>query len=195
MIYEKNRIFLKNKKINNLDKFVIKFVKILEKYTRYVIVSGYVSILFGRSRATEYIDIIVEKKDLSEFFSHLEKKNYWLINASFNEANENIKYNAIRIAKKGKFIPNIELKIAKTDIEKIALSERIRVFLNSSSIYISPIELQIAYKLFLSSEKDIEDARHLFNIFSDKIKIEELKKMVEELKVEKKLKYLGIKYD
>lgn len=195
MIYEKNRIFLKNKKINNLDKFVIKFVKILEKYTRYVIVSGYVSILFGRSRATEDIDIIVEKKDLSEFFSHLEKKNYWLINASFNEANENIKYNAIRIAKKGKFIPNIELKIAKTDIEKIALSERIRVFLNSSSIYISPIELQIAYKLFLSSEKDIEDARHLFNIFSDKIKIEELKKMVEELKVEKKLKYLGIKYD
>ncbi|MBU5688715.1 MAG: hypothetical protein KQA41_00590 [Candidatus Aenigmarchaeota archaeon] len=136
-----------------------------------------------------------KKKDLSEFFSHLEKKNYWLINASFNEANENIKYNAIRIAKKGKFIPNIELKIAKTDIEKIALSERIRVFLNSSSIYISPIELKIAYKLFLSSEKDIEDARHLFNIFSDKIKIEELKKMVEELKVEKKLKYLGIKYD
>ncbi|MBU5688714.1 MAG: hypothetical protein KQA41_00585 [Candidatus Aenigmarchaeota archaeon] len=62
MIYEKNRIFLKNKKINNLDKFVIKFVKILEKYTRYVIVSGYVSILFGRSRATEDIDIIVEKK-------------------------------------------------------------------------------------------------------------------------------------
>lgn len=106
-----------------------------------------------------------------------------MINASFNEANENIKYNAIRIAKKGKVIPNIELKIAK--IEKIALSERIRVFLNSSSIYIPPIELQIAYKLFLSSEKDIEDERHLFNIFSDKIKIEELKKMVEELKVEK----------
>ncbi|MFH8092603.1 MAG: hypothetical protein QXM38_01525 [Candidatus Aenigmatarchaeota archaeon] len=45
--------------------------------------------------------------------------------------------------------------------------------------------MQIAYKLFLSSEKDIEDERHLFNIFSDKIKIEELKKMVEELKVEK----------
>ncbi|MFH8080888.1 MAG: hypothetical protein QXO84_03355 [Candidatus Aenigmatarchaeota archaeon] len=59
-----------------------------------------------------------------------------MINASFNEANENIKYNAIRIAKKGKVIPNIELKIAK--IEKIALSERIRVFLNSSSIYIPP---------------------------------------------------------
>ncbi|MBI2141461.1 hypothetical protein HYU16_03480, partial [Candidatus Woesearchaeota archaeon] len=44
-----------DKVLNELDKFVLKFIKILEKHADYVIVSGYVSILFGRSRSTEDI--------------------------------------------------------------------------------------------------------------------------------------------
>ncbi|MEI6842068.1 MAG: hypothetical protein WCK53_12430 [Methanomicrobiales archaeon] len=36
-----------------LDMFVFNFVNILETMTAYVIVSGYVAILFGRSRGTE----------------------------------------------------------------------------------------------------------------------------------------------
>jgi len=36
------------KEINALDKFVIRFVKILEKHADYVIVSGYVAILLER---------------------------------------------------------------------------------------------------------------------------------------------------
>lgn len=50
MVYEKNRIFLKNKKLNNLDKFVIKFVKILEKYARYVIADMYQYFLVVREQ-------------------------------------------------------------------------------------------------------------------------------------------------
>lgn len=58
----KNRIKL-NKELNDLDTFVIDFVKILDKSKiKYVLVSGYVSILFGRSRSSEDIDIIVKKK-------------------------------------------------------------------------------------------------------------------------------------
>ena len=37
--------------------------------------------------------------------------------------------------------------------------------LNQYILYISPLELQIPFKLFLGSEKDIEDARHLYKIF------------------------------
>ena len=48
-----------DKELNLLDKFVITFVDILEKYTDYVIVSGYVSILLGRTRATEDIDLLI----------------------------------------------------------------------------------------------------------------------------------------
>ena len=34
-------------------------------------------------------------------------------------------------------------------------------------IFISPMEVQIPYKLKLGSEKDIEDAVHLYSIFRD----------------------------
>ena len=52
-----------DKEINELDELVFKFVKILETYTSYVIVSGYVAILLGRDRGTEDIDIIIPKLD------------------------------------------------------------------------------------------------------------------------------------
>ena len=46
------------KELNKLDKFVIDFTSILNKLDiRYVIVSGYVAILFGRNRSSEDIDI------------------------------------------------------------------------------------------------------------------------------------------
>ena len=36
-------------------------------------------------------------------------------------------------------------------------------------IYISPIELQIAYKLYLGTDKDLEDAFFLYELFKEKI--------------------------
>ena len=56
MRFKKNKIIL-DKEVNELDRFVVRFIRVLEKYSDYVIISGYVSILFGRSRATEDIDI------------------------------------------------------------------------------------------------------------------------------------------
>lgn len=41
------------------------------------------------------------------------------------------------------------------------------VVLNGVSLRISPFELQIPYKLFMGTPKDIEDARHLYKMFKD----------------------------
>jgi len=50
-----------DKDLSDLDKFVVEFVDILNSTKiKYVIVSGYISILFGRSRATEHIDLFVD---------------------------------------------------------------------------------------------------------------------------------------
>lgn len=49
---------------NILDKFVLDFCELLEDY---VVVSGYASILFGRSRATEDIDLLVPKMEINKF--------------------------------------------------------------------------------------------------------------------------------
>ena len=60
-------IIYTNKVLNELDKFTIEFISILEKYTPYVIVSGYVSILLGRSRASEDVDLLIPLMSFDKF--------------------------------------------------------------------------------------------------------------------------------
>ena len=48
--FTKDKIILNNKVVNRLDEFVLKFTSILDNMKiNYVIVSGYVAIVFGRS--------------------------------------------------------------------------------------------------------------------------------------------------
>jgi len=95
---------------------------------------------------------------------------------------------AIRFAKKDEVIPNIELKFPIKDVDKGTLENRLKVTCNKNDIYISPIELQIAYKSFLSSEKDIEDAEYLYIIFKEKLNNEILQYFLKEFNQEQKFK-------
>lgn len=180
-----NGILLTNKALSELDIFVLDFLKILEAYTDYVIVSGYVTILFGRARGTEDIDTIIEKMDrktFERFFNDLTERNYWFLNSDdrndlFDMLNENL---AVRIAKSNEIIPNIELKFAKDYFDNFSIRNSIKVWIDDHKIEISPIELQIAYKLYLSGDKDIEDAIYLYEIFKDRINKKTLKNFLEE---------------
>ena len=59
---------------SELDRFALLFVEVLESLDiRYVIVSGYVAILFGRNRASEAIDFIVEKISEDKFIALWQK--------------------------------------------------------------------------------------------------------------------------
>lgn len=189
-----------NKKLNSLDKFVLDFVNLLENY---VVVSGYVSILLGRSRATEDVDLLVphiDKKDFESLWVKMQEKNFWCINtSSVNEAFDMLKDHAVRFARKGKPIPNIEFKTIKTDLDKYSYENKIRVVLDNSQIFISPLEMQIAYKLFLAadgideeleSDKDIEDAKYLYKVFEEKINKDEFLALVSKLNVKNKLRLL-----
>ena len=44
-----------------LDKFLMDFVKVIDKHCKYIVVSGFVAIAHGRSRGTEDIDMIIER--------------------------------------------------------------------------------------------------------------------------------------
>lgn len=194
------REIILNRKLNKLDSFVLDFVNLLDNY---VIVSGYVSILFGRSRATEDVDLLVpemEDKEFNILWDKLHKNNFECIN-TFNssEAFKMLKEHAIRFFEKNKPTPNIEFKIIKMDLEKYAFENRIKVILKGGILEISPLELQIAYKLFLAadgteeelqSDKDIEDARHLYQIFKEKLNKDELLIFINKLNVEKKFRFL-----
>ena len=171
-----------------LDEFVVNFTKILQKHVKYVIVSGYVSILFGRSRATEDIDIIVEKMSKNRFYDFyldLQKNGYWCVNIENRDEILRMLLDgfAVRFAKKRNIVPNIEFKFMKNLVEKNAINTSLDVIMPTGKIKISNIELQIAYKeKVLKSDKDLEDAKHLEMVFKDKINnklLEKYGKMLE----------------
>lgn len=177
-----------NREMNNLDKFVYDFVSLLNE--QYVLVSGYVSIMTGRSRATEDVDLIIPKMDFA-YFKQLWGKIYGagfecLNTENIKEAYEMLNLNALRFAKKGRPIPNMEFKISKGKLGEYSLNNRVMVFIKDKLFYVSELEMQIAYKrAYLGSPKDREDALHLEELFKDKLdfkKIKELKKLVREEK-------------
>lgn len=47
------------------------------------------------------------------------------------------------------------------------MDNRLKVELDKNLLYISPIEIQLAYKLFLGSEKDIMDTVYLYELFQN----------------------------
>jgi len=176
--------------LSSLDKFVLDFTELLNKLKiNYVIVSGYVSILFGRNRTSEDIDLVIEKIPIDKFkilwenlSSAFECININNVDEAYNEYLLND--NAIRFSRINQFIPNIEFKFPKIPLESLALKERKLVILNHKQIHISPIELQISFKVFLGSEKDIEDARYLYDIFKDKLDLDLLTSFNRKLKIE-----------
>lgn len=197
MEFSKGKIIFE-KELSDLDKFVIEFVEILNSSKiRHVIVSGYISILFGRSRATEDIDLFVEavsKEKFDKFMKTVEERDMWALNSPDNEElysmlRDNL---AIRIAERGKAIPNFELKFPKKDTDFFSLNNPVKAVVNGNEILISPLEMQIAYKLYLGSEKDIEDAAHVYEMFKDKLDLKLLNSLIEKLNVKDRAVKYGI---
>ena len=177
-----------NRTPSALDEMVLEFTEILDEVgVEYVIVSGYVAILTGRSRATEDIDIVTER--LSEertaaLAERLREAGYWGATMPLDELFETLSDDVRqRVAEEGTMIPNVELWFAKNDYERAALVEPLVASVADREIAISPFELQIAYKLFLGAEKDFEDALHLYQVFEEQLDEDRLQGYVTELEV------------
>src|SRR3989344_1646361 len=189
---KKKKEIILDKELNNLDKFALDFFNIAIKYTDCVIISGYVSILLVRSRATEDVDIFIKKISKENFYllyNDLVSNGFWCINsdnpdALFDYLKENL---AIRFARGKIPLPNMEMKFPKDKLDEDAFEDSIRVKLPNGEIKISSIERHIAFKkYFLGSEKDDEDALHIEELFKEDIDYEKIKKLHELLKLRKK---------
>ncbi len=164
-----------DKVLNELDLFVLDFISIVEKYVDYVIISGYVSILLGRSRATEDIDIFIRpfsKEQFLKFYADLLHHKYWCLNGEdqdelFAYLQEGL---ALRFAQHQQTIPNFEVKFTKKYLDEASFTDRITVQTDKGNLFISSLERQIAFKrYYLKSEKDLEDANHIEKVFKDYI--------------------------
>ncbi len=201
-----------DKELNSIDKFVIDFVKHLNRI-QYVIISGYVALVFGRSRSTEDIDMFIKMIPFDEFnqlWLTLMDEYDCLNTDDVKDAYEMlIKGMALRFAYNGKIIPNMEIKFPKFEIDNFALNNCLSLKLNNHPISVSSLELQIAYKLFLglasltpdeavsfNINKDIEDARFLYKLFKEKLEFEKIEIYLRKLGIDiKKAKgHLGYEY-
>ena len=139
-----------------------------------MVISGYVSILFGRSRSSEDVDLFIEKigyDKFEELWELLKIKFECLTTDSTKTAYDDylMDKSVIRFSYEKIYVPNMEIKFPKVEIEEWALENSVKVLLNDEMFFISSIELQIPVKLNLGSDKDIEDARHLYRVFKDNL--------------------------
>jgi hypothetical protein len=179
---------LSGKVITSLDRFVFDMVRIIGSHTPYVIVSGYVAILLGRSRGTEDVDMLIPLPDFetfSAFYDEMLNSNYEFLNAEDKGGLYQMLCSqmAIRAAESGSIIPNMEIKAMKTEYDYYSFSSRIEMMINEIPLSISPLELQIAYKLDLGSDKDIEDAVYLWEICHDLLDTDLFSRFCHELQV------------
>jgi len=187
--YTRNTISIKDKVLTDLDEFVFDFLHVLDKYCTYVIISGYLPIFFGRSRGTEDVDVFIDHIDeqtFIRFYNELVKENYYFLNPEdehdlYEMLTENL---GIRAAKKESIIPNIEMKFTKDDIDRFTMENRMEVHVaDTNRFFIAPLEVEIPYKLYLGSEKDIEDAVYLWEIFQKYINKKLIHRFMKELNV------------
>ena len=176
--------------VNELDRFVFDFIKILEKHAEYVIVSGYVAILFGRSRATEDIDVFIKEMSNEQFallYGELKRNGYWCINGEsvdglYEYLAEGL---ALRFALSNELQPNFEVKFAKKRLDFEAFPDALTVITGIGKLKVSSLERQIAFKQhYLKSDKDLEDALHLEKVFKghlDTGKIKAYKRRINEV--------------
>lgn len=191
MEFKKGEIKLE-RELSELDKFAIDFLSILEKYTDYVVISGYVAILLGRTRATDDIDVFIKpisKEKFSHLYDELKRKGFWCLNAE----DESELYSfledklAIRFARQGLATPNFEIKFPKDKLDEQTFENPITVVTQQGKIIISDLERQIAFKRhYLQSNKDKEDALHVEELFKDKIDYTKINKYKELIKRRKK---------
>lgn len=176
---------------NILDEFCIKFCSIVEKHCKYIVVSGFVAISSGRARATEDIDMIIEKLPLERFkslHSDLLKNGFNSIQSdSAEEVFDYLTHNtAVRYIMKGKALPEMEMKFAKDALDDYQIKTRIKLPLTGLDIWFSSIDMNIAFKEeALKSEKDLKDAEHLRTVYAEMVdehEILEIKKMIRELR-------------
>ena len=99
---------------------------------------------------------------------------------------------AIRVAKKGDAVPNLKMKYQKNDLDHSSLEHPLKVSVSGNNLLVSQLEIQIPFKLWLGSDKDIEDAVHIYELFKEKLNKTLMARAAEKLNVKKEMEKYGI---
>jgi hypothetical protein len=174
---------------NRLDDLAIAFSDVLDRFdVDHVYVAGYVSILAGRARSTEDVDVLIQTVDeatAEELADTLDEMGYWgpaMPLSSMYEMLEN--GDNVWVAPDDQVTPHLEVKFVRDEFDRASLETALTARIGNETIPIGQLELQIAYKLRLGAQKDVEDAVHLYTIFEESLSESRLEEWVRRLEVE-----------
>lgn len=173
---------------NALDELAIEFSSLLSDCdVDHVFIAGYIAILTGRARATNDIDVLIERLSAEEIDALVEKlraSDYWGPAMPLDSMYENLSEGTnIWIAPDEQMTPHLEVKFPTDEFDRASLANAIDAQIGGATVPIGPLELQIAYKLYLGSQKDLEDAAHLYALFGETLRRAALEEWVSELDV------------
>jgi hypothetical protein len=174
---------------NQLDELAISFSEILGQFNiKHVYIAGYVAILAGRARSTEDIDVLIERIDketATELAATLAEEGFWGPAMPLASMYEMLDHgDNIWVAPDDQITPHLEVKFTRDEFDRASLQQAISARISDATLPIGPLELQIAYKLYLSGQKDIEDAVHLYTLFEESLSVGRLEEWVTRLDVE-----------
>lgn len=173
---------------NQLDELAIEFSRILDQFgIEHAFVAGYVAILAGRTRATQAIAVLIEEiaeNTAQRLVASLNEADFWGPAMPLGELFDMLRAgDPIWIARAEQITPHLEVKFPSDKFDRASLSESFPAAIGCAQIPIGPLELQIAYKLYLGTQTDFEDAIHLYTLFAESLRIDTLEHWVEELDV------------
>jgi len=174
---------------NELDELAMDCSALLDELdVAHVFVSGYVAILAGRSRSTEDIDVLVERlddDDAGRLVDALTERGFWGPAMPLSALGEMpAAGDPIWIAPDGDVSPHLEVTVVDDRFDRASLEGAISAVIDDATLPIGPLELQIAYKLYLGAQRDFEDAVHLYTLFGETLSGARLQAWSEELGVE-----------
>lgn len=119
--------------------------------------------LFGHSRATD--DVLIDWFDADTGAatpSDLETAGYWGPAMPLDDLYTTLADNPpIRVADSGSRVPNVELKFATDEYDRLSLLETLTGRFNGKLLRVVAPDVQIPYKLGMSVDRDFEDALHI----------------------------------
>jgi len=174
---------------NALDELALEFSAVASRCdVDHAFIAGYLAILTGRARATDDVDVLIEELSASEvnaLVDELEDAGFWGPAMPLEEMHGNLSAGTnIWVAPADQTTPHLEVKFPTDEFDRASLSNSINARVGGRELPIGPLELQIAYKLYLAAEKDLEDAAHLYLLFEETLRIDRLEDWVGRLGVE-----------
>jgi hypothetical protein len=86
-------------------------------------------------------------------------------------------------------VPHLKIKFVNDELDRTSIENRITTRLMGVGVElpVGPLELRIAYKLYLSAQKDFEDAVHLYTLFEETLSTSKLEKWVREARCRRRV--------